>query len=162
MSAADEADRWFSQADADLAAARDNAEDHPHVACFLAQQAAETALKGAQLRQSGVTSRTHSLSQLNTMLRGLGCSLDAVSRQGIRNLERMYTETRYPDVLPDATPAEYFTTEDAREAIQQAEAIVTIARELRQPEQKGTEAHQTQKVVRKEKPGNDPDLGRGR
>ncbi len=162
MSAADEADRWFQKPSAGLAAARDNAEDHPHVACFLAQQAAKAALKGAQLRHSGGTSRTHSLSQLNTMLRDLGLSLDEVSRQAIRNLERMYTETRYPDVLPDAIPAQYFTTEDAREAIQQAESIVNVARALRLESQRETDADQKQEVVRKHKPENDLDLGRGR
>lgn len=96
------------------------------------------------------------------MLKDLGLSLDEVSRHAVRNLERMYTETRYPDVLPDATPAQYFTTEDAREAIQQAESIVRIARALRLETQREPDTDQKQKVVRGQKPENDLDLGRGR
>jgi len=86
LSATDEAQRWFRQADADLAAARAVQEAHPYVACFLA------------------------------------------------NLDRMYIEARYPDVLPDTTPAEYFTPEHAAEAIRQAETIVGAAKRLRRRE----------------------------
>lgn len=128
MSSAEDARRWFAQADADLAASRDNAERHPYVACFLAQQAAEQALKGLQLAYSGMAARTHSLSKLNGMLQDLGCYLDGVEQKALRDLERMYTEARYPDLLPDASPAEYFTPEDAEEAIRLAETIVSAAK----------------------------------
>ena len=68
MSAADEADRWFQQARADLAAARDNAEDHPHVACFLAQQAESIVRIARALRLE--TQRDPDTDQKQKVVRG--------------------------------------------------------------------------------------------
>lgn len=42
----------------------------------------------------------------------------------------MYTEARYPDVLPDAVPADYFTPEDADEALVVGERAVAVARRI--------------------------------
>jgi HEPN domain-containing protein len=130
LSARDEARRWLEQAEADLAAAEDVAERHPHVACFLAQQAAEKALKAAQLAAAGVIARTHSLSQVERMLAELGLVLRRVQAQALRDLERMYTEARYPDALPDSIPARYFTPDDARHARAIARAVLADAREI--------------------------------
>ena len=127
MSSVADARRWFSQAEADLAAARTNAGPHPHVGCFLAQQAAEKAMKAAQLASGGVVARTHSLSQLQTMLAQLGVTLEGVRTRALRDLERLNIEARYPDALPDTTPAEYFTREDAEEAIAVAAGVVSAA-----------------------------------
>jgi len=128
LSSVSEARRWFSQAEADLAAARTNARPHPHVACFMAQQAAEKAMKAAQIASGGVVARTHSLSELESMLLRLGVTLEGVKTRELRELERLNIEARYPDALPGAIPAEYFTTEDAEEAIVVAVDVVAAAR----------------------------------
>lgn len=127
MSSVPEARRWLAQAEADLAAARTNAGLHPHVGCFLAQQAAEKAMKAAQLARSGVVARTHSLSQLESMLAQLGITLEGVKTRALRDLERLNVEARYPDALPDAIPAQYFTSADAEEAITLAAAVLAAA-----------------------------------
>lgn len=128
MSSISEARRWFSQAEADLAAARTNARPHPYVGCFLAQQAAEKAMKAAQIASGGVVARTHSLSQLEGVLSRLGVTLEGIKTRALRELERLNIEARYPDALPDAIPAEYFTAEDAEEAIVVAADVVAAAR----------------------------------
>ena len=99
--------RWLRQAGADLATARDNAEAHPYAACFFAQQAAEKAVKAVQIAASGMLPRTHSVARLLDLAKDLirGLADGAARRQGAR-LDRLYTQTRYPDALPDTIPAE--------------------------------------------------------
>jgi len=128
LSSVSDARRWLSQAEADLAAARTNASLHPHVACFMAQQAAEKAMKAAQIASAGVVARTHSLSELEGMLSRLGVTLQGVKTRALRELERLHIEARYPDALPGAIPAEYFTTDDAEEAIAVATSVVAAVR----------------------------------
>ena len=128
MSSVSDARRWLSQAEADLAAARTNAGLHPHVACFMAQQAAEKAMKAAQIASAGVVARTHSLLELEGMLSRLGVTLQGVKTRALRELERLHIEARYPDALPGAIPAEYFTTDDAEEAIAVATSVVAAVR----------------------------------
>ncbi len=94
----------------------------------MAQQAAEKAMKAAQIATGGVVARTHSLSELEGMLSRLGVTLEGIKTRTLRELERLNIETRYPDALPGAIPAEYFTTEDAEEAIVVAAGVVAAAR----------------------------------
>ena len=70
-------------------------------------------MQAAQLASGGVVARTHSGSQLQDMLAQLGITLEGVRTWALRDLERLNIEARSPDALPDSTPAEYFTTEDA-------------------------------------------------
>ncbi|MDI3299380.1 MAG: HEPN domain-containing protein [Bacillota bacterium] len=126
----DDARRWLAQARADLGAAEANAAAYPYVACLLAQQAAEKALKAAQMATSGTVARTHSLSRLYESLDRLNVRLSDVPWKSLRSLERKYAETRYPDALPDDIPARYFVEEDAREAIETAASIVTAVEKL--------------------------------
>jgi HEPN domain-containing protein len=127
LSSAAEARRWLAQAEADLAAARTNAQPHPYVACFLAQQAAEKAMKAVQLASAATVARTHSLSELQDMLMRLGVTLEGIRTRTLRQLERLHLEARYPDALPGAIPAQYFTAEDAAEAIAIAADVVAAA-----------------------------------
>ncbi len=125
MSDLADAHRWLRQAHADLAAARHNAQAHPFVACFFAQQSAEKAVKAVQIAASGMLPRTHSVGRLLELAKGLVNEFDAgTARRRGAQLDRLYTETRYPDALPDTIPAEYFTQEDATDAIVDAKAIV--------------------------------------
>ncbi len=84
-------------------------------------------MKAAQLARSGVVARTHSLSQLESMLAQLGITLEGVKTRALRDLERLNVEARYPDALPDAIPAQYFTSADAEEAITLAAAVLAAA-----------------------------------
>lgn len=84
-------------------------------------------MKAAQLASGGVLARTHSLSQLQNMLAQLGVTLEGVQTRALRDLERLHIEARYPDALPDTTPSEYFTAQDAEEAIAIAVEVVAAA-----------------------------------
>lgn len=57
------------------------------------------------------------------MLAGLGVRLEGIRTRALRDLERLNTETRYPDALPNALPSEYFTAEGAEEAISVAAGV---------------------------------------
>ena len=130
MNATDEAHRWLDQARIDLEAAKANRTSFPHVACFFAQQAAEKAMKAAQLARSGAISRTHSLSRLEQMLNDLGVILQGVRSRALRHLERLHGEARYPDALPDDIPGRYFRPEDAEEAITVAASVVSAVERI--------------------------------
>lgn len=130
MNATDEAHRWLDQARADLEAARANRATHPHVACFLAQQAAEKAMKGAQLARAGAVARTHSLSRLEKILQDIGVVLQGVRSRALRDLERLHGEARYPDALPDDIPARYFREQDAVEAISVASSVLSAVERI--------------------------------
>ena len=45
-------------------------------------------------------------------------------------LDKLYIPTRYPNGLPDLTPAEVYTDADARQAIQAAEKIISLVTDL--------------------------------
>ncbi|MBT9260126.1 MAG: HEPN domain-containing protein [Clostridiales bacterium] len=130
MSATDDAWRWLEQARIDLDAARSNKTRHPYVACFLAHQAAEKALKAALLARSGMVARTHSLSRLEQMLQDMGVVLQGVRHRALRDLERLHGEARYPDALPDDIPGRYFREEDAEEAISIAASVLSAVERI--------------------------------
>jgi HEPN domain-containing protein len=50
-----------------------------------------------------------------------------IERRPASDLDRLDTETRCPDALPDVIPAEFFSVEDAEAAIGQAERILEAA-----------------------------------
>jgi HEPN domain-containing protein len=124
MSDASAARRWLDQAMADLHTATDLVQGHPYAACFFAQQAAEKAIKAVQIASTGMLPRTHSVVRLLDLAQELQ---QLVERRRAADLDRLYTETRYPDALPDTIPAEYFTPEHAGEAIAHASRILQAA-----------------------------------
>ncbi|MGC8633407.1 MAG: HEPN domain-containing protein [Candidatus Limnocylindrales bacterium] len=118
-----EARQWLVRAEEDLTGAtamfeRDDVA--PRLACFLAQQAAEKALKARLIMRGVAFPRIHDLLALRALLPpgappGLGAAdLAALSAWAV--------EARYPGDLPDATAT------DARTAIVGARAILDVAR----------------------------------
>jgi HEPN domain-containing protein len=123
-----EARLWFAQALADLDTAKDNARSHPDAACFMAEQAAERALKALELAATGSVTHTHSLDVLLGRLLELNALSTSLHRRAVRELQQKNKEARYPDMLIDTYPAAYFTPEDAAEAVHQAEEILDAVR----------------------------------
>ena len=126
-----DAARWALQAQADVRAAQaSRAAGAYEWACFQAQQAAEKAVKAVWLHLSE-DPWGHSVFKLIDELteppRG-----DLLSRFGVaaKQLDKLYVPTRYPNGLPELTPHEAFSDQDAAEAIQLAEAIVDGCAEL--------------------------------
>jgi hypothetical protein len=118
------ASRWLEQCDSNLSAARELMQlERYHLACFLAQQAAEMSLKAALVWFRGDYPRVH---LIRTLIEELGTgewTLPADVARRARTLDKFYTTTRYPDALDYASPAEAFTDGEASEAVAIADDV---------------------------------------
>ena len=112
--------RWLRYAEEDLITA-ETFLGHPHVpprqSCWLAQQAAEKALKAALIFLQIDFRRTHDLVELRDMFPE-SWQLKK-TYPNLSNLTKWIIEARYPEQIQDATEAE------AIEAVKQARAIMT-------------------------------------
>ncbi len=119
---------WYRQAEADLQHARVSlhAGDYEWC-CFAAHQAVEKALKAVFLKQ-GMDAWGHTLTVLISNLP------ETVSPPGealvnyARILDKFYIPTRYPNGFDFGAPTDYYTKEEAQNAISQAEAILEYCR----------------------------------
>ncbi|MGH7406610.1 MAG: HEPN domain-containing protein [Candidatus Methylomirabilales bacterium] len=116
--------RWLDQAREDLRWAEHLArEGGYHIACFLAQQVAEKALKGFLYSRSVDLVLTHSVDDLVRM----AAEYDEPFRtapQGWGSLDGYYLPTRYPNALPGSIPARVYTREMAAGAVSLARQVV--------------------------------------
>ena len=124
----EEGRRWLDQAEEDLKWVKDLAERGGYyLACFLAQQTAEKAIKGFLYAQGEEVVFGHSVERLGTAASVYKPDFkDAVKRWGI--LDTYYIATRYPNGLPDSIPAKVYTEDIAKTAAALAEAIVIAIR----------------------------------
>lgn len=125
----EEGQRWLEQAKADLYWARDLAERGGyHIACFLAQQVGEKALKAFLYARGEDIVLGHSVERLcHSAARWEPKFSELVKRWSI--LDGYYVPTRYPNSLPDSIPAHVYTREAAQEAVQLAGDIVSFVSE---------------------------------
>lgn len=127
--ARDEGRRWFLQALRDLDDAKYLSDGGRHnVACFLAQQAAEKALKaflffaGAEaVWGHSVAELCHDVAEMNPEFEGL------LKIAG--PLDKYCIPTRYPNGLPGGIPADAFTEGDAQMALSMAKQFLDIVEE---------------------------------
>jgi HEPN domain-containing protein len=125
-----EATRWFQQALHDLRAVRWNIDGEFHsTACFLAQQAAEKALKSLlyYLGSRRTALMTHSLVEM------LGVAGKAVPDLApllvmARELDLHYIPSRYPNGLPGGFPHQFYSQEVAERALASASDIISAVR----------------------------------
>jgi amidophosphoribosyltransferase len=120
---------WMRQAKRDLESSRAQSRDGFHEwSCFIAQQAAEKAIK-AVIQKQGGESRGHSLVSL---LEGISDRLPSsdVPVKSARVLDRFYIPTRYPNGWAEGSPGDYFTEEDAEEAIACSDEILRFCDDL--------------------------------
>lgn len=128
--AIEEARRWFAQAEYDLHAAQETMNIQLYsYACFIAQQAAEKALKAFLYAQGERAIKGHSVATLCKEATRFNKEFSRVLYQA-KKLDRYYIPTRYPNGLPDGIPAESYTGADAQEAIAQAREIFDLAKKL--------------------------------
>lgn len=115
---------WLTQARRDLELARHAADGGFHEwACFAAQQAAEKAVK-ALVAALGGEARGHAIVAMATLLpTPPGFPADLLDRA--RQLDRLYIPTRYPNGFAEGAPKDYFTPQDADEAVNNAEWVLT-------------------------------------
>lgn len=123
-----EARRWISQGEADLRAAEASRAAGSHEwACFQSQQAGEKAVKALWLAGQH-DPWGHSV------LRLIQDHPESAVRERLRRfleqarlLDKLYIPTRYPNGLPDLTPAEVYGESDALSAIAAARTILREA-----------------------------------
>ncbi len=125
----EEGHRWLEQAAEDLRWARELVRlGGYHIACFLAQQVAEKALKAFLYAQGEEVVLGHSVERLCERAAGYDRSFSEMkSRWAI--LDGYYVPTRYPNSLPDSIPARVYTHEAAEEAVSLAAEVVSFVEE---------------------------------
>jgi len=120
---------WFRQAEADLCHARNSLEDRDFEwSCFAAQQAAEKALK-ASFQKLGMDAWGHTLTALIGNLPSDVAQPSEALVNYARMLDKHYIPTRYPNGFASGAPTDFYTEEEARNAIQHAEAILEFCRD---------------------------------
>lgn len=130
----EEGARWLDQAKEDLRWARHLLQEGGYyLACFLAQQVAEKAIKAFLYAQGEEVVIGHSVRRLTEEAAAWNSAFsDRTARWGI--LDTYYIPTRYPNGLPDGTPAQVYTREIASEAVNLAEEVVAFVAGCLRPE----------------------------
>ena len=115
---------WLRQAENELSWARDSIKGgYWAQTCFAAQQVAEKALKAMALERGASEVRSHSVAKIAQALQ-----IDGEIERMARRLDIYYISARYPDAFAEGAPFEYFDAEQAREAVEFAQAFVDRAR----------------------------------
>ena len=121
--------RWLSTAREDIEAALILSENGKHAhACFLCQQAAEKAVKALHFRLDS-DPWGHSVKKLIAGLESVDSQAHATLAPHVdeaARLDRFYIPTRYPNGLPELTPAEAYFQADAEAALTAAKAIIAV------------------------------------
>jgi len=125
---AEEGRRWFRQAERDLddalflaSGARFN------LACYLAQQSAEKALKAFLYHMGAEFAWGHSVAELCRDAASLDSRFRELASRAA-SLDKYYIPTRYPNGLPGGIPSEAFTSGDADSAIGLATVVLDFVR----------------------------------
>jgi HEPN domain-containing protein len=127
LNRAAEARRWYLQAQHDIRAAEWNLRGGFHdTACFLAQQAAEKALKSLHYHLGSARRflLTHSVVVLLQKAVPAIPSLREQLESG-RELDLHYVPSRYPNGLPSGYPHQFYGKETAEKAIAAGRRIVS-------------------------------------
>ncbi len=122
------AENWLRQAEAELKGARTLRDaDQPSLACFLAQQAAEKALKAFLVRTGDRRIPEHDTGTLAVRAQVRDARFAPLLNDAVF-LERFYVATRYPDAWPGGgVPATKFLPRDADDAIAAADRLLAAA-----------------------------------
>ncbi len=119
-----ESKRWFWQAVQDLDDAKFNLSGKRYnVACFLAQQSAEKALKAYLLQKGAEEVWGHSTSELCKDAESFDEAFKTIASEA-SSLDKYYIPTRYPNALPGGIPSTAFDESDANRAISLAEKVI--------------------------------------
>lgn len=120
---------WLKQARRDLENARWQLEgEYYEWACFVSQQSAEKAVKAVYQKLSGEP-WGHSVGSLLDGLREKTEVPEDLERDG-RALDRFYVPARYPNGWAEGAPKDYYTRDDAEDAIRRAEGILRFCHGL--------------------------------
>lgn len=117
--------RWLREADNTLKQARHALESHDYnLVCFLAEQAAQKALKAVLYGDGTRFINIHSITELLKTIAATRAEFLEMLDRGAK-LDQYYLSSRYPDAVPEpAIPSELFIKEQAEEAVAIAQAIL--------------------------------------
>ena len=122
--------RWLQQAEEDLKWAVDLAERGGyHIACFLAQQVGEKALKAYLYAKGEEIVTGHSIEKLCSWASQYNKDFET-KKQKWSILDGYYVPTRYPNSLPDSIPAKVYTRDAAASAVKIAKEMVEYVKSL--------------------------------
>jgi HEPN domain-containing protein len=126
--------RWLRQAEHDVAIARGHQERGDFSdACFMAEQAAQKALKAFLIGHGNRSVPMHSVAQLAERCAQIDPAFTVHITAG-RVLDQYYIPTRYPDALaPPALPFESYTQEQGMTAVAATQAIIALVAEKLRP-----------------------------
>ena len=112
---------WLNQSKRDLEEAEDSMGHEKYEwACFAAQQSAEKAVKGLY-NALNKEIWSHSISRMLSQLPEFKVDKQIIERS--KELDRVYTGSRYPDYYTEGSPYEYYSIEDALRCINYAKEI---------------------------------------
>lgn len=122
MSTKKRAKDWLNQAKNDLEWAQKGLEGEFYSqVCFTAQQAGEKAIKSIAFANE-YEIRGHSIVKIAQAI-----GINSEVEQAGKRLDIYYISSRYPDALPEGAPFEFFTEDQAKEAIESAQIILNRA-----------------------------------
>jgi HEPN domain-containing protein len=121
-----EAERWLEQARRDLDDARYAAAgERWNLACFLAQQAAEKALKAFLYARGAEAVWGHSVAELCGDAATHDAAFAELGKKAAA-LDQYYIPTRYPNGLPGGIPADAYTKTDSDRALTLCAAVLDL------------------------------------
>ncbi len=120
--------RWLLQAEQDLNDAEFNLSGNRfNVACFLAQQSAEKALKAYLFSKGAEEVWGHSVAELCKDAQTFDREFERLEGKAAP-LDKYYVPTRYPNALPGGIPSKAFDEEDARRAVRLAKEVIDFVK----------------------------------
>lgn len=121
--------RWLEQAEADRRGAQLLLDGRSyHLACFVAQQVAEKALKAFLYARGEEVVIGHSVEALARWAAEYDPQFETL-RQAVAPLDAYYIPTRYPNSLPGSIPARVYTLSAAEETVRMADQVLDLVRE---------------------------------
>ena len=123
-----EANRWFEQALEDLKSAKILFENKRYyLVCFISQQIVEKALKSVIYFNKEDLVLGHSVKKLTDWASTFDNRFAKLSEE-VSILDSYYIPTRYPNGLPEGIPAELFNKKAANDALDLAEATISMVK----------------------------------
>lgn len=120
--------RWLLQANQDLDDAEFNLSGGRYnVACFLAQQSAEKALKAYLFLKGAEEVWGHSVAELCKDAQTFDREFERLESRAAP-LDKYYVPTRYPNALPGGIPSKAFDENDARSAVRLAREVIDFVK----------------------------------
>ena len=114
---------WYRQAENDFLWAKDTLANEKYAqVCFICQQVAEKSLKAVAHSRDFDMVKSHSVLEIARSL-DINGEIENIAKR----LDLYYISTRYPDAFPSGAPFEYYTKEQAEEAVVFAGKILEFA-----------------------------------